>query len=66
MLLNDPGRLLAAHCAHTGLAAGWAGLMLLFEATVADDSDLVFSPLWRQGLFAAAFAARRRVHSSSA
>jgi len=32
--------------------------MLLFEALVIDDSDLVFNPLWRQGLFVWAFCTR--------
>ena len=50
VVLNDPGRLISAHCAHTALTSGWAGLMLLFEAIVPDDSDLIFSPCWRQGL----------------
>jgi len=25
-VLNDPGRLISAHCAHTALTSGWAGL----------------------------------------
>jgi len=58
VLLNDPGRLVSVHCAHTGLVSGWAGLMLLFEAIVVDDSDLVFNPFWRQGLFVSAFCTR--------
>jgi photosystem II CP47 chlorophyll apoprotein len=32
--------------------------MLLFEAIVPDDSDLIFSPCWRQGLFVWAFCSR--------
>ena len=32
--------------------------MLLFEAIVTDDSDLIFSPFWRQGLFVWAFCTR--------
>jgi len=32
--------------------------MLFFEAIVIDDSDLVFTPFWRQGLFVWAFCAR--------
>ena len=58
VVLNDPGRLISAHCAHTALTSGWAGLMLLFEAIVPDDSDLIFSPCWRQGLFVWAFCSR--------
>jgi hypothetical protein len=58
VVLNDPGRLLSVHCAHTALTSGWAGLMLFFEAIVTDDSDLIFSPLWRQGLFVTAFCTR--------
>ena len=49
---------MSVHCAHTGLTSGWAGLMLLFEAIVTDDSDLIFSPFWRQGLFVSAFCTR--------
>jgi len=58
VVLNDPGRLISVHCAHTALVSGWAGLMLLFEAIVLDDSDLVFNPCWRQGLFVWAFCNR--------
>ena len=49
---------MSVHCAHTALTSGWAGLMLLFEAIVTDDSDLIFSPFWRQGLFVWAFCTR--------
>jgi len=58
VVLNDPGRLISVHCVHTALVAGWAGLMLLFEAIVIDDSDVVFNPFWRQGMFVWPFCAR--------
>ena len=35
VVLNDPGRLLAVHLVHTGLVAGWAASMAIFEAVEA-------------------------------
>ena len=58
IILNDPGRLISVHCVHTALVAGWAGLMLLFEAIITDDSDLIFNPFWRQGMFVWPFCTR--------
>jgi len=51
VLLNDPGRLLSAHCVHSALAAGWAAAGLVFEVVLLDPSDPVFNPFWRQGAF---------------
>ena len=51
VVLNDPGRLLSVHLMHTGLVSGWAGSMLLYELSAFDPSDLVFNPMWRQGLY---------------
>jgi hypothetical protein len=58
LLLNDPGRLIAVHCVHTGLIAGWAASMLLYELLVIDGGDAVLNPSWRQGCFVLPFAAR--------
>ncbi len=66
VVLNDPGRLVSVHCAHTALTSGWAGLMLLFEAIVTDDSDFMFSPFWRQGLFVWPFCTRLGLTSEPA
>jgi photosystem II CP47 chlorophyll apoprotein len=41
VVLNDPGRLIAVHIMHTGLVAGWAGSMALYELAVFDPSDPV-------------------------
>ena len=58
VLLNDPGRLLAAHCAHSALAAGWAAATLGFELLLLDPSDPVLGPAWRQGAFVLPLPAR--------
>ena len=55
---SDPGRLVAVHLVHSGLLAGWAAAMLLYEAVLTDASDPVFNPAWRQGSFVAPFPAR--------
>ena len=31
VILNDPGRLISVHIMHTGLPAGWSGVMVLYE-----------------------------------
>ena len=30
VILNDPGRLISVHIMHTGLPAGWSGVMVLY------------------------------------
>ena len=58
MLLNDPGRLISSHIMHTGLVAGWAGVMTLYELIVIDPTDPVYNPIWRQGAYVLPFVAR--------
>ena len=36
VVLNDPGRLIAVHLMHTGLIAGWAGSMAIYELAIFD------------------------------
>jgi photosystem II CP47 chlorophyll apoprotein len=64
VVLNDPGRLIAVHLMHTGLVAGWAGSMALYELAVLDPSDPVLNPMWRQGMFVLPFMARLGVTQS--
>jgi photosystem II CP47 chlorophyll apoprotein len=64
LVINDPGRLISVHLAHTALVAGWSSIMLTFELIILDPSDVVFSPIWRQGLFVTEFASRLGVVSS--
>ena len=64
VVLNDPGRLLAVHLMHTGLVAGWAGSMALYELAIFNSSDPVLNPMWRQGMFVLPFMARIGVTGS--
>jgi len=64
VLINDPGRLIAAHLMHTALVAGWAGSMALYELAVFDPSDPVLNPMWRQGMFVMPFMARLGITDS--
>lgn len=64
VLINDPGRLIAAHLMHTALVAGWAGSMALYELAIFDPSDPVLNPMWRQGMFVLPFMARLGVTGS--
>jgi photosystem II CP47 chlorophyll apoprotein len=64
VLLNDPGRLLSVHLMHTGLVAGWAGSMALYELAVFNPSDPVLNPMWRQGMFVMPFMVRLGVTES--
>lgn len=64
VVLNDPGRLIAVHLMHTGLVAGWAGSMALYELAIFDPSDAVLNPMWRQGMFVLPFMARLGVTGS--
>jgi photosystem II CP47 chlorophyll apoprotein len=65
VLLNDPGRLISAHIVHTGLVAGWASVMLIYECLILDNTDQVFDPIWRQGCFVLQYASRLGVVSSN-
>ena len=64
VLLSDPGRLIATHLMHTGLIAGWAGVMTLYELIVLDPTDPVYNPLWRQGSYVLPFVSRLGVTQS--
>ncbi|MBD2576979.1 photosystem II chlorophyll-binding protein CP47 [Oscillatoria sp. FACHB-1406] len=64
VVLNDPGRLISVHLMHTGLVAGWAGSMALYELAIFNPSDSVLNPMWRQGMFVLPFMARLGVTSS--
>ena len=64
VVLNDPGRLLSVHLMHTALIAGWAGSMALYELSIFDPSDVIFNPMWRQGMFVLPFMSRLGVTSS--
>mgnify|MGYP000052300398 FL=1 len=64
VLINDPGRLIAAHLMHTALVAGWAGSMALYELAIFDPSDPVLNPMWRQGMFVLPFMTRLGVTGS--
>ena len=64
VVLNDPGRLLAVHLMHTGLVAGWAGSMALYELAIFDPSDPILNPMWRQGMFVLPFMSRLGVTGS--
>ena len=43
---------------HTGLAAGWAGCMVLYELIIVDATDPVYNPVWRQGSYVIPFMCR--------
>lgn len=58
VLINDPGRLIAVHLVHTGLVAGWAGSMTLYELIIFDPSDPLLHPMWRQGCYVLPFMSR--------
>jgi photosystem II CP47 chlorophyll apoprotein len=49
---------------HTGLVAGWAGSMALYELAIFDPSDPVLNPMWRQGMFVLPFITRLGVTDS--
>jgi photosystem II CP47 chlorophyll apoprotein len=65
VVLNDPGRLISVHLLHTGLVAGWAGSMTLYELATFDPSDPILNPMWRQGMYVLPFIARLGITSSS-
>lgn len=58
VLLNDPGRLISVHILHTGLVAGWSGVMIFFELIILDPTDPVLNPIWRQGCYVLPFISR--------
>lgn len=62
---GDPGRLVAAHCVHTGILAGWAAGMLAYDLLLLDPSDPLFDPTWRQGSLALPFSQRLGLASSA-
>ncbi len=64
VLINDPGRLIAVHLMHTGLVAGWAGSMALYELAIFDPSDAVLNPMWRQSMYVLPFMSRLGVTDS--
>ena len=43
---------------HTGLAAGWSAVMLLYELVIFDTTDPVDNPMWRQGSYLIPFVSR--------
>lgn len=65
VLLNDPGRLISVHLMHTALVTGWAGSMLVYETLVADLSDPVVSPSWRQGMYVLTYSNRLGLSTSA-
>ena len=58
VILNDPGRLISVHIMHSGLAAGWSGVMVLYELITVDPTDTVYNPIWRQGCYVIPFISR--------
>jgi photosystem II CP47 chlorophyll apoprotein len=56
VILNDPGRLISVHIMHSGFAAGWSGVMVLYELITVDPTDPVYNPIWRQGCLPFIFA----------
>merc|ERR550537_1136616 len=64
VILNDPGRLISVHIMHTGLLAGWSGVMTLYELIIFDPTDPVYNPSWRQGCYLMPFISRIGVVSS--
>ena len=58
VILNDPGRLISVHIMHSGLAAGWSGVMVFYELITLDPTDPVYNPIWRQGCYGIPFISR--------
>lgn len=58
VILNDPGRLISVHLMHSGLAAGWSGVMVFYELITLDPRDPVSNPIWRQGCYVIPFLSR--------
>jgi photosystem II CP47 chlorophyll apoprotein len=49
---------------HTGLVAGWSGVMTLYELIIFDPTDPTYNPSWRQGCYLMPFISRIGVVSS--
>ena len=64
VILNDPGRLISVHIMHSGLAAGWSGVMVFYELITLDPTDPVYNPIWRQGCYVIPFISRLGVYRS--
>ena len=64
VILNDPGRLISVHIMHSGLVAGWSGVMVLYELIIFDPTDPLYNPSWRQGCYIIPFISRIGVISS--
>ena len=58
VILNDPGRLISVHMMHSGFAAGWSSVILLYELITVDPTDSVYNPIWRQGCCVIPFISR--------
>ena len=58
VILNDPGRLISVHMMHSGFAAGWSSVILLYELITVDPTDPVYNPIWRQGCCVIPFISR--------
>ena len=43
---------------HSGFAAGWSGVMVLYELITVDPTDPVYNPIWRQGCYVIPFISR--------
>jgi photosystem II CP47 chlorophyll apoprotein len=64
VILNDPGRLISVHIMHSGLAAGWSAVIVLYELITFDPTDPTYNPSWRQGCYLIPFISRIGVISS--
>ena len=49
---------------HSGFAAGWSGVMVLYELILVDRTDPVINPIWRQGCYLIPFISRIGVSGS--
>ena len=63
-ILNDPGRIISVHLMHTSLVSGWSSIMLLFELTIFDPTDLIFNFIWRQKMYSIPITSRLGITSS--
>lgn len=43
---------------HSGFAAGWSAVMVLYELITVDPTDPVYNPIWRQGCYLIPFISR--------
>jgi photosystem II CP47 chlorophyll apoprotein len=65
VILNDPGRLIGVHIAHTSLISGRASSMIIYELVLVDPTDQLFDPIRRQGMYVLEFATRIGVVGSA-